>query len=94
MSGMKLIGSETKRAANNIESCYDELSYSEKEMIGFPYRYYDLSVEQKFFVDSMFESCYNMITNKVEVQEELENLRSLSEELQNSANTFYNLARG
>lgn len=94
MSGMKLIGSEKRSQPNNIESCYDELSYSEKEMIGFPYRYYELSTEQKFFVDSMFESCYNMITNKAEVQEELENLRALSEELQSSATSFYNLARG
>lgn len=94
MSGMKLIGSERATRPNSVEACYDELSYSEKEMIGFPYRYYDLSMEQKFFIDSMFESCYNMITNKVEVQEELENLRALSEELQNSAQSFYDLARG
>lgn len=84
MSGIKLIGltPEGNPEINTVEQGYDNISYTDKEMAGFPFRYHDLTIEQKFFVDSMYESCYNMFTRKVEVEEELENLSELVNEVQ------------
>lgn len=84
MSGMKLIGltPETEQEINTVEQGYDNIPYTDKEMAGFPVRYHNLTVEQKFLVDSMYESCYNMFTSKVEVGDEIENLSELIKEIQ------------
>ena len=92
-----MIGSLKAQATlcqNKIERSYEAVPYHEKENAGMPLRYYDLSVDQKFFVDSMFESCYNVVTTEPEVQEELENLKDLVEEIQNSTTLIYNAIRG
>ncbi len=96
MSGERLIGSQREMTVtvNKVEQGYDNMSYHEKENIGFPVRYYDLSVDQKFFVDSVFETCYAIVTRSVEVEEELENLKDLVDEIQNSTNAIYNTIRG
>ena len=79
---------------SKIEQAYENMPYHDKENASFPMRYYDLSVDQKFFIDSLFDSCYNVITTEPEVQEELENLKDLVEEIQNSTTLIYNAIRG
>lgn len=79
---------------NKIERGYEEMSYHDKENAGFPLRYYDLSIDQKFFVDNLFETCYNVVTTESEVQEEIENLKDLVKEIQNSTTVIYNSIRG
>ena len=91
MSGMKLIGGETPTTAMTNEQVYDEVSYIYKEWAGFPNRYYDLTNDQKFFVDNLFQSCYNAVMVNPEVREETENLRELVVELQSSVDNIKNL---
>lgn len=97
MSGMKLIGSLNKpelTGRDRMEQCYDEVPYHHKEMAGLPLRYYDLSVEQRFFVDSFYETSYNVFTNEPFVREELEHLHTLVNEIEDTAKNVYNSLRG
>tara|TARA_B100001758_G_C18002709_1_gene398890 strand:- start:308 stop:604 length:297 start_codon:yes stop_codon:yes gene_type:complete len=97
MSGELLIGipaPKREMSQNKIERSYEEMSYNDKENAGFPLRYYDLSVDQKFFVDNLFETCYNVITTEPEVQEEIENLKDLVKEIEHSTTAIYNSIRG
>lgn len=90
MSGMKLIGGETNPAMTN-EQVYDEVSYIYKEWVGFPNRYFDLTNDQKFFIDNLFQCCYNTVMINPEVREETNNLRELADEMQASVNNIKNL---
>ena len=97
MSGERLIGApipKVEACRNKVEKGYEDMPYHIKENAGFPLRYYDLSVDQRFFVDSMFDSCYNIVTTEPEVNEEIENLKDLVEEIQNSTTLIYNAIRG
>ena len=93
MSGMRLIGGEMPEIAKTTEQIYDNLSYLYKEWVGFPARYIDLTNDQKFFIDNMYEGCYNQIMINPEVREEVDNFHELVVELENSMKNIKDLLR-
>lgn len=95
MSGtrFRLIGETALTKISNVESVYDELPTRYKDTNNFPNRYYQLTVDQKFFVDSLFEACYSAIMVNPDVNEEIENLCELTAELQTTMNNIKNFLR-
>jgi hypothetical protein len=48
-----------------FENVYDAVPYNLKESVGFPTRYFDLSVDQVAFINSIFEKAPTRVNDKV-----------------------------
>ena len=60
-----------------VETLYNDLRVATKENAGLPDYYYDLSIDQKIFVDDFYE----VIAVPPHPKEEVEEVRELIEEL-------------
>ena len=67
-----------------IERCYNEMKWLAKSDVQFPSYYYQLDVEQKRFVDELFESIHKPVT----LQEDIEYLEELSKEFGEATAAF------
>ena len=99
MSGTQfdLIGIDPKAKGRTtetkIEYYYNQVPYHHKEHVNFPYRYDNLSVDQKFFVDSLFETCYiSFDEDEIQtVEEEVTSLTEYVDEIKTSVNNLLNV---
>ena len=98
MSGIQfdLIGGNPKTryqtTETKIEYYYNQVPFHYKEYVNFPYRYDNLSIDQKFFIDSLFETCYiSFDEDEIQtVEEEVNNLTEFVDEIKTSVNTLLN----
>tara|TARA_B100000886_G_C20043342_1_gene334697 strand:+ start:74 stop:382 length:309 start_codon:yes stop_codon:yes gene_type:complete len=99
MSGTQfdLIGIDPKAKGRTtetkIEHYYNQVPYHHKEHVNFPHRYDNLSVDQKFFVDSLFETCYiSFDEDEIQtVEEEVTSLTEYVDEIKTSVNNLLNV---
>lgn len=71
------------------ENMYDNISWVEKEAVGFPSRYIQLTHEQRMFVDTLFDSKAPMNQEIIEQLEELSNdMTFISKEIDRIKNEF------
>mgnify|MGYP003627983871 CR=1 FL=1 len=74
----------------NEENVYNDIPARHKEHVGFPINYCHLSLEQKFFVDSIF--CAKIETRTDTVLYEIENIKDdLESALELTNNTISEL---
>jgi hypothetical protein len=69
---------ESKAVQSRLEGKYNSVSYLEKEDVGFPNYYYELTTEQKFFVDSLMYMLYN----REDIEEVVDCIKSAQDELE------------
>lgn len=68
------------------EKLYDDVSYSLKESAGFPIRYFNLTVDQRLFVDSIFEKAN--IKDAKKILEKVRNIQSAIEDIDYNLSTI------
>ena len=67
-----------------VEQCYNNMRWTSKNDIKFPNNYYELSVEQRMFIDDFYESFHKPLS----LQDDLEYLTDLTKELDEATSAF------
>jgi len=67
-----------------VEKCYGDVGWAAKDDVQFPSHYYELSVEQRRFVDELYESVHTPVT----LSEDIEYLEELSKEFGEATAAF------